>query len=76
MDCYKTLSNHIRIQKNALKNRRLIARGDHRKNIKVIKVSCVKCETVNGIICNDSLKKEVVIAHKNSSFLVRHGDHY
>ena len=41
--CYKTLSIRIRIQKSAFKNHKsrlpyLIAFGDHRKTIKVIKV--------------------------------------
>ena len=67
--CYKTLSNHARIQKNALKNQELISRGNHRKTIKVIYVFCVKCATVNGIT------KRVAMAHNNRSFLVRHAHH-
>lgn len=67
--CYKSLSNHARIQINALKNQKLISRENHRKTIKVINVFCVKCAPANGII------KGAAMAHNNRSFLVRHADH-
>ena len=72
--CCKTLSNRIRIQTSAFKKQKprttyLVARGDHRKTINVIKVLSVKCTTVTG------LTKEIVMAQKNRHLLVRHGDH-
>ena len=59
--CYKTLSNRIRIQKNAFKNQKpyLIARGDHRKTNDVTKVLLLKCAPATGIV------KEIVMAHNN-----------
>ena len=60
--CCKTLSNRIQIQKDAFKNQKprtpfLIAREDHRKSVKVIKVLHVKCAVVTSIAkkyCNGS----------------------
>ena len=46
-----------------------IARGDHRKTIKQIKVLRVKCAPVTGIA------KGIVMAHTNSCLFVKHGDH-
>lgn len=57
-------SNHVPIQKSAFKKQKrkipyLIARGDHRKNIKGIKVLRVECTPVSGIA------KGIVIAHNS-----------
>ena len=70
--CCKTLLNRIRIQqkKEKPKTAYLIARGDHRKTINVIKVFYVKCATVTGVT------KEIVMTHNSRRLLVRHGRHY
>ena len=47
----------------------IIARGDHRKNIKLITVLHVKCVFVTGIT------KGIVMAHNNRCLLVRYGDY-
>ena len=52
--CCKLSSNRIPIQKSAFKKQKpkmtyLIARGDHLKTIKGIKVLRVKCTPVTGI---------------------------
>ena len=44
----------------------VIARGDHRKTIKVIKLLRVKCESVTGI----------AMAHNIRCLLVRHRDQH
>lgn len=48
----------------------LLARGDHMKTLKVIKVLRVKWALGTGI------GKGIVMDHYNRSLLVRHGDHH
>ena len=67
-----------RIQKSVLKNQKppvhyLIAQGDHRKIIKVIKVLRAKCAPLTGTT------KGIVMAHNNvigCILLFRHADHH
>ena len=67
-----------RIQKNVLKNQKprvhyLIAQGDHRKTIKVIKVLRAKCAPLTGTT------KGIVMADNNVIryiLLFRHADHH
>ena len=71
--CCETLSNRIRIERDAFKNQQhwtplLIAGGCHRKTIKLKKALCAKCPPVIGIA------KGVVMDHKNRCLLVRQGD--
>ena len=60
----RTSLNCIQIQKSACKNTKprtsyLIARGDYRKTINVIKVLHVQCAPVTGIV------KGIVVAYNN-----------
>ena len=63
------------IQKSALKNHvprklDLIARGDYRETIKVIKILPDKCSL------GTCIAKGIAMAHNKRCFLVRHGDHH
>ena len=65
---FKKKEIHLNIQKPSMPY--LLARGDHRKTIKLIKVLRVKWAPVTGI------DKGIVMDHYNRSLLVRHGDHH
>ena len=63
------------IRKSALKSQEprkldLIARGDYRETIKVIKILPDKCSP------GTCIDKGIVMAHNKRCFLVRHGDHH
>ena len=65
----------MQIQKGAFKNQKprtpyLIAQGDHRKTIKIMKVLLVKYAPVTGIV------KGIVMTHDSRCLFVRHGDHF
>ena len=69
--CCKTSSNCIGIQKSGFKNQEpkrpyLITQGDHRKAIKVTKVSYVKCAPIIDIA------EGVVLAHNNRCLFGRY----
>ena len=69
------MPNRTRIQKSAFKNQRkrtpyTIARGYHKKTIKVIKVYRVKCAPAIAVV------KGILIAQNNICLLVRHGNYH